>query len=557
MKFRTILTLLLAAALLFSFAACAKQSVADETEAPTEAATEAVETQVPADAVELKLTGDGVDCDSEAVFAANDIIYYEAGHDDTYGAGSADEAHTAEEAAAQTVVHITAPGTYHVTGTLNGQLFVDLGDDAKKDENARVTLLLDGAEITCGVAPAVLFYRVYECGDKENFTLTPDLTNAGAVVVLQNENNITGSHVAKIYKEGTTDKRYKFDGAFYSKMSLRIEGDGVLNVTADNEGLDSELHLEINSGTVNIYSQDDGVNTNEDGISVTTINGGDVTISGGNGSEGDGIDSNGALVINGGSLYASANPRTGDGGIDADLGIYLNGGIVIATGSRNDEISSDSKQVLMDLTFTDTVKKGAAVALIDNETEIFSFTATRDFSALVISAPGLQLDVPYSLSVGGTLQQHGGKGGTMPGIGGGWQPGEIPNPGDGAPPEKPEGENPGTQPPSGNPGGSGEQPPAQPGGNGGSGGNGNELPIVPPEGIELPPDTFTPSDITPPSPPSGGNPGQSDGGSLPTPPDGGGNPGQPGGEAAGDEEVSTTFTVTADNHSFFNVQPAN
>lgn len=543
MKFRTILTMLLAAALLFSFAACSKKAATDETEAPTEAATEPVE--IPTDAVEVKLTGDGVDCDSEAVFAANDIIYYEAGHDDTYGAGSADEAHTAEEAAAQTVVHITAPGAYHVTGTLNGQLFVDLGDDAKKDENARVTLFLDGAEIVCGVAPAVLFYRVYECGDKENFTMTPDLTNAGAVVVLQNENNITGSHVAKIYKEGTTDKLYKFDGAFYSKMSLRIEGDGVLNVTADNEGLDTELHLQIDSGTVNIYSQDDGVNTNEDGISVTTINGGDVTISGGNGSEGDGIDSNGALVINGGSLYASANPRTGDGGIDADLGIYINGGIVIATGSRNDEISTESRQVLMDLTFAETVKKGAAVALLDNETEIFSFTATRDFSTLVISAPGLQFDVPYTLMTGGLQQQHSGKGGTMPGIGGGWQPGEIPNPGDGAPPELPAGENPGTQPPSGgNPGG--QQPPA------GTlpGGDGNELPVIPAEGITLPPQSFaTPSDITPPSVPSDTPPS---GGDRPTPPDGGGQD-QPG----GDEEVSTVFTVTADNHSFFNVQPAN
>lgn len=531
MKFRTILTLLLAAALLFSLAACAKTEPTAST-----AATEATEpTELPAeDAIELKLTGDGVDCDSDAVYAANDIIYYEDGHDDTYGAGSADEAHTAEEAAANTVVHVTAPGTYHVTGALHGQLFIDLGEDAKKDEDARVTLLLDGAEITCDVAPAVFFYRVYECGDKENFTLTPDLTNAGAVVVLQNENNVTGSHVAKIYKEGTTDKLYKFDSAFYSKMSLRIEGDGVLNLTADNEGLDSELHLEINGGTVNIYSQDDGVNTNEDGISVTTINAGTVNISGGNGSEGDGIDSNGAIVVNGGSLYASANPQTGDGGIDADLGIYLNGGLVIATGSRNDEISTESQQVLMDLTFAQTVKKGAAVALIDNETEIFSFTATRDFSALVISAPGLQLDVPYSLTVGGTLQQHGGKSGAMPGMGGGWQPGEIPNPGDGAPPEKPEGAN---------PGGNGEQPPAQPGG------DGNELPIVPPDqGIELPPMTFTPSDVEPtggdrPTPPSDENPGQP----------GGEMPGQPG----GDGEMSSVFTVTAENHSFYNVQPAN
>ena len=554
MKFRTILTLLLAAALLFSFAACAKSGT-EETEAVTEASAEPVE--VPADAIELKLTGDGIECDSDAVFTANDIIYYEAGHDETYGAGSAGEAHTAEEAAAQTVVHITAPGAYHVTGTLeHGQLFIDLGDNAKKDETSRVTLYLDGAQVNCDVAPAVLFYRVYECGDKETFTLTPDLTNAGAVVVLKNENNVTGSHVAKIYKEGTTDKLYKFDGAFYSKMSLRIEGDGVLNVTADNEGLNSELHLQIDGGEINIFSQDDGVNTNEDGVSVTTINGGDVTISGGNGAEGDGIDSNGAIVVNGGSLYASANPQTGDGGIDADLGIYLNGGTVIATGSRNDEISTDSRQVLMDLTFANTVKKGAAIALIDNETEIFSFTALREFSALVISAPGLQFDVPYTLTVDEVTQQHGGVGSPMqPG-----SPGEtIPVPSDGEPPEVPAAEPPaGAQPggtaPAGDPQ-NGGAPNTLP-----SGGE-NELPVIPPEGIELPPQVFTPSDTPSPTAPSGTTPSGTapTGDDRPTPPDGG-KPGQGGempGQLTGDEEISATFTVTKENHTFRNVQAAN
>lgn len=509
MKFRTMLTLLLAAALIFSFAACAANKASDPTAAPT-APTE------PDGVVELTLTESGVICDSDAVYAANDIIYYEDGHDERYGEGGEDDAHTAEEAAGNTVVHITAPGTYYVTGELKGQLFVDLGEDAKTDETARVTLLLDNATIACTVAPAVLFYRVYECADKETFTLTPDLSNAGAVVVLKNENNITGAHVAKIYKEGTTDKLYKFDGAFYSRQSLRIEGDGILNVTADNEGLNSELHLQIDGGEINIYSQDDGVNTNEDGVSVTTINGGRINISGGNGSEGDGIDSNGAIVVNGGSLYASANPQTGDGGIDADLGIYLNGGTVIATGSRNDEISTESKQVLMDLTFAEPVRKGAELCVLDGDVVIFSFTAQRDFSTLVISAPALRLNVPYTLTVDGAAQQHGGMGsGLQPGGPGAPGSGTIPDPNDGKPPEVPENGNPDNPPPA---------PPS----------DGNELPIV---GVELPPEPFTPSDITPPS---------------------GDRPGIPGGSLYADTaEASATFTVTAENHTFFNVRAAN
>lgn len=555
MKFRTLLTTLLAAALLFSLAACAKTDAPDPA-APTEAT---AATELPDDAIELTLTGSGVVCDSDAVYAANDVIYYEAGHGDAYGEGGDADAHTAEEAAAQTVVHITAPGAYHVTGNLEGQLFVDLGENAKDDENARVTLILDGVNLNCSVAPAVLFYRVYECGDEETFTLTPDLTNAGAVVVLQNGNNVIGSHVAKIYQEGTTDKLYKFDGAFYSRQSLRIEGDGVLNVTADNEGLGSELHLQIDGGEINIFSQDDGVNANEDGVSVVTIRGGEVNISGGNGSEGDGIDSNGAIVVSGGTLYACANPQTGDGGIDADLGIYLNGGKVIATGSRNDEISYDSAQVLMDLTFAQPVRKGAEFVLSDGETQIFSFTATRDFTALVISSPALQLDVPYTLRVDGAVQQHGGSGfglqsrGMIGGIPlaapGAPGSGALLDPIDGKPPVAAKGADAaltsdGTV-----------LPPDE-----------NELPFV---GIELPPETFTPSDATQPSgdppapPPSDDRPTPPPSGDRPTPPPDG-QPVPPSGEAptegsrpADADEISVTFTVTAENHTFTNVSAAN
>lgn len=57
-------------------------------------------------------------------------------------------------------------------------------------------------------------------------------------------------------------------------------GTGVLNINAENEGLDSELHLTINGGIININSGNDGINTNEDGVSVTTINGGTVVACG-------------------------------------------------------------------------------------------------------------------------------------------------------------------------------------------------------------------------------------------------------------------------------------
>ena len=48
---------------------------------------------------------------------AHDIVCYESGRDFTYGEGTEADEHTAEEAEAHTVVHITQPGTYALSGT--------------------------------------------------------------------------------------------------------------------------------------------------------------------------------------------------------------------------------------------------------------------------------------------------------------------------------------------------------------------------------------------------------------------------------------------------------
>ena len=85
------------------------------------------------------------------VYSASDIVYYESGKDFTYGEGNENDAHTADEAAAHTVVHITKAGTYRIQGKLSkGQIAIDLGEDAKNDPNAIVTLILNGVDITCG-----------------------------------------------------------------------------------------------------------------------------------------------------------------------------------------------------------------------------------------------------------------------------------------------------------------------------------------------------------------------------------------------------------------------
>jgi len=356
---------------------------------------------------------------SSAVYTTNDIVYYEANKGFTYGEGTVEDEHTVDEALSHTVVHIAKPGRYLLSGKLTaGQIAVDLGEDAISNPEARVTLILDGADIKCSVASAVIFYNVYECGDKDNATKDVDTSKAGANVIIADDsvNNINGSHVARIYKsyelneEGTevidNKKLHKYDAAFYSKMTMNVnggtKGTGELNIVADNEGLDSELHLTINGGNINITSGNDGINTNEDGISVTTINGGNLKINvTGSTGEGDGIDSNGWLVINGGSVITSACGFSGDAGIDSDMGIHINGGTVMASGNMLDRISESSQNYAV-FTFVSSQKGGENYTLKNEKNkDVLEVTPENDFSILILSNENLK-EGKYTLWKGDT-----------------------------------------------------------------------------------------------------------------------------------------------------------
>ena len=522
---KRIIALSLALALLAGCGAPAPKTPETETTAPTGTVRFAEETRI-----RLSDNGIAVEGDESAVYTANDIIYYEEGHDFTYGEGEPGEAHGTEEAAKHIVVHIVKPGTYVLSGRLSaGQIAVDLGEGAEDDPEAVVNLVLNGLDITCGIAPAVIFYNVYECGSADAPSALVDTSAAGANVYLAEGtvNTVTGSHVAKIYKPETVElsedgteveeakKLHKYDGAFYSRMSLNMDGAGELNIIADNEGLDSEMHLTVNGGKINIFSGNDGINTNEDGVSVTTVNGGELTVTvTGETGEGDGIDSNGWLVINGGIVTAAACATSGDGGIDSDMGIHLNGGTVLASGSMLDRIGESTENYAV-FTFAGRQTGGTEFSLknADGQT-VLTHAPANDFSILIVSglAEGEYTLWQGEIRLAGSAGQ--GSGGGMPG---GMMPSEGFVPG-----ERPEGE---TVPmPEGNepPGFDGGRPPEFEG-------------KQPPEFEEqIPPMPDGQAPIAP---------------EAPREP----RPGGFGGEA--DAELSDVFTVTPGGCYFCNIQP--
>lgn len=391
----------LAAALLFS--GCSNTASENDTEQASSA-----EVTQKEESVSIFLSdGEIISTDSSnAVYVGDDIVYYEEGKDETYGEGSKEDSHSEEEAKKHTVVTITKPGTYVVSGKLPfGQIAVDLGEDAREDEEAVVNLVLNNAEINCSVAPSIVVYNAYECGSDKEDDADPIVNTESAgfnlILAKDSENIINGSYVAKIYKDGTTKediengdakKKYKFDAAIDSLVSFNInsEENGKLIVNAENEGISSGLHMTVNGGEIIINASDDSINTNEDNVSVFTMNGGTIICDSGSGKEGDGIDSNGYIVINGGFVIACANPASMDSGLDSDKGIYINGGTVLGSGNMYDEVSNESAQLFMVLSFDKGIKENNLIMLTDGEDNpITAFSAANDYSIAVYSSPEL------------------------------------------------------------------------------------------------------------------------------------------------------------------------
>ena len=154
----------------------------------------------------------------------------------------------------------------------------------------------------------------------------------------------------KYKDENSTDavkeqkKMRKIDAAFYSCVSMKIdgeeEGSGKLTVTSGFEGMDSELHLEILGGNIVIESQDDGMNVNENHVSVIKFSGGNVTLNAAQGEEGDGVDSNGYIVLNGGSVSVNGVVPP-DSALDSEDVVYYRSGSVVIDGQQQ-SYESDS-----------------------------------------------------------------------------------------------------------------------------------------------------------------------------------------------------------------------
>ena len=282
-------------------------------------------------------------------------------------------------------VTITEDGTYIVSGTLkDGQIIVDAPDDAK------VQIVLDGADITCGTSAAILvksankvFVTAAE-GSENTLTVSGEYTGGAA-------NEDAGKAADKAAEDSDTSAAEEstdsaaedsaaddsdlsgVDAVIWSKCDLTINGAGSLTIKADYghgiaakddlvlAGLDLTVKAEdkainandsvrVASGNYILKSGDDGIHAEDEdkGTGFVYIADGKIRIKSGD----DGIHANTDLIVDGGTLNVKkckegleGNTITiNEGSVDviaSDDGINAAAGKKTSTDSGNEEAAAD------------------------------------------------------------------------------------------------------------------------------------------------------------------------------------------------------------------------
>ncbi len=269
------------------------------------------------------------------------------------------------------IVTVSDEGTYILNGTLNdGQIIVDAEDTDK------VQLVFKGVYIYSSVSAPVYV----KSADKVFLTLAEGTENTiedSNSYALDDNSEPSGAIFSKsdltVNGSGTLTVNANFDNGIHSKDDLTITG-GVITVTSVNDGLKGRDRVAICKGDIQVYSEGDGICSNNDEdptLGFVSIDGGNVLIK----SALDAVQAETVLQVTGGSLSVvsgggaeNAVKKTSEGffggfnteteatettdevsmkGLKASSGIYLLGGTVTAD-SSDDAIHSNGDISIFD-----------------------------------------------------------------------------------------------------------------------------------------------------------------------------------------------------------------
>lgn len=200
------------------------------------------------------------------------------------------------------------------------------------------------------------------------------------------------------------------DDGIHADNDLLISG-GEITISKSYEGIEAS-NLTISGGTIDITASDDGLNAagGADGSASADRWGrgmfsnlvGEINITGGYihiVASGDGIDSNNTIHVSGGVTLVSGSQSSANAAFDYDGEAKVTGGILIATGGSGmaQSFSEAENQGCM-LFGINGARGGVNIAIVDaNNRVVAAYTPVNSYSAVVITAPGLQVGETYSV----------------------------------------------------------------------------------------------------------------------------------------------------------------
>ncbi len=258
------------------------------------------------------------------------------------------------------IITISKGGTYVISGSLNGQIYI-FTDDKK------VRLQLNGCSITNSAGSAI------NCQQAKKVTIE---TMAGT------ENTLADG--------GTHDDD---KGAIFSEDTVILEGDGSLNIIGNYaHGVQSDDDIVVNSGMIHIQAAKSCLHSN-DGID---INGGILTCDGGT----NGIKTDGYININGGDSVFIGGSREEKGAIYCDGVFTVNGGSFRAIGNTC-TLPSTAAVPVIGAIFSATQPANTMVQFLSGDAEVSAFTSPRTFKYAVYAGGNLSVGAEYKVMYGG------------------------------------------------------------------------------------------------------------------------------------------------------------
>lgn len=449
---KRIALLLAAAFMIFPAAGCGQQDITDNTHNPPQNIARANETAGPdstqnagmpsivPETVNPEDAGDAVTLDgSVTTIALGETIGISGG-------GAAANGGT---------VSITAAGNYSVSGTLaDGRIVIN-------SDGATINLELAGADITNPAGPAVYVADAKQVNILLKEGTVNSLTDGSSYSDVKLKAALFSEDPLTIRGNGTLNVTGKYKHGIASDDTLTVEGGninvksavtdglhanddvtidgGILSITAESDGIESELTANINAGTLKIDAGDDGVHADTElvinggnicitrsyegleGKTKVTINSGgirlkcdddsinageDLVINGGYiyaDCEGDGLDSNGNMTVNGGTtVIFSGNNANGPIDVgDRNGTCTINGGTVIAAGGNMGiSVSEGSKQHSMWI-----ASRAAANTLVNisgQGGELATFSMLKEASLIFYTSDKLTANASYEIKTGGS-----------------------------------------------------------------------------------------------------------------------------------------------------------